>query len=129
MIRRPPRSTRTDTLFPYTTLFRSHLEDAPGLFPLMLREREGVVELLEDQLHHALKLALLLRGQMVEFSAHGQTSVAKTDSARTFVLTLFVQRHVCRAVATGPMPVRVPRPAIWQQWRGMRPAGRTGHHR
>src|SRR3546814_8830406 len=27
MIRRPPRSTRTDTLFPYTTLFRSTLED------------------------------------------------------------------------------------------------------
>src|SRR3546814_9169722 len=24
MIRRPPRSTRTDTLFPYTTLFRAH---------------------------------------------------------------------------------------------------------
>src|SRR3546814_20579215 len=29
MIRRPPRSTRTDTLFPYTTLFRSNL-DADG---------------------------------------------------------------------------------------------------
>src|SRR3546814_6016984 len=27
MIRRPPRSTRTDTLFPYTTLFRSLLAD------------------------------------------------------------------------------------------------------
>src|SRR3546814_635532 len=26
MIRRPPRSTRTDTLFPYTTLFRSALQ-------------------------------------------------------------------------------------------------------
>src|SRR3546814_19931396 len=26
MIRRPPRSTRTDTLFPYTTLFRSNLD-------------------------------------------------------------------------------------------------------
>src|SRR3546814_17144068 len=26
MIRRPPRSTRTDTLFPYTTLFRSRLD-------------------------------------------------------------------------------------------------------
>src|SRR3546814_10489373 len=25
MIRRPPRSTRTDTLFPYTTLFLSHI--------------------------------------------------------------------------------------------------------
>src|SRR3546814_15718077 len=32
MLRRPPRSTRTDTLFPYTTLFRSVLvgPDAPG---------------------------------------------------------------------------------------------------
>src|SRR3546814_18415954 len=28
MIRRPPRSTRTDTLFPYTTLFRSEGVDA-----------------------------------------------------------------------------------------------------
>src|SRR3546814_1738305 len=35
MIRRPPRSTRTDTLFPYTTLFRSigvpGVTSAPGL--------------------------------------------------------------------------------------------------
>src|SRR3546814_5478604 len=29
MIRRPPRSTRTDTLFPYTTLFRSRRRAAP----------------------------------------------------------------------------------------------------
>src|SRR3546814_12353257 len=28
MIRRPPRSTRTDTLFPYTTLFRSRIGPA-----------------------------------------------------------------------------------------------------
>src|SRR3546814_1522193 len=28
MIRRPPRSTRTDTLFPYTTLFRSQTHTA-----------------------------------------------------------------------------------------------------
>src|SRR3546814_3285153 len=31
MIRRPPRSTRTDTLFPYTTLFRSD-RGRPGLY-------------------------------------------------------------------------------------------------
>src|SRR3546814_5315414 len=31
MIRRPPRSTRTDTLFPYTTLFRSLLLNPIGL--------------------------------------------------------------------------------------------------
>src|SRR3546814_5277582 len=29
MIRRPPRATRTDTLFPYTTLFRSGADRAP----------------------------------------------------------------------------------------------------
>src|SRR3546814_17922446 len=33
MIRRPPRSTRTDTLFPYTTLFRSNL---PRMSAMML---------------------------------------------------------------------------------------------
>src|SRR3546814_10969870 len=32
MIRRPPRSTRTDTLFPYTTLFRSHRGPVSKLF-------------------------------------------------------------------------------------------------
>src|SRR3546814_19557523 len=40
MIRLPPRSTRTDTLFPYTTLFRSPLaQDAPAA-----RELHDVVD-------------------------------------------------------------------------------------
>src|SRR3546814_1326750 len=34
MIRRPPRSTRTDTLFPYTTLFRSPNAARPGRLDL-----------------------------------------------------------------------------------------------
>src|SRR3546814_14582808 len=33
MIRRPPRSTRTDTLFPYTTLFRSVEADRGNIGP------------------------------------------------------------------------------------------------
>src|SRR3546814_9571828 len=33
MFRRPPRSTRTDTLFPYTTLFRSLGSTGPGVRP------------------------------------------------------------------------------------------------
>src|SRR3546814_13935567 len=37
MIRRPPRSTRTDTLFPYTTLFRS-----PFTFILLYTARLGI---------------------------------------------------------------------------------------
>src|SRR3546814_5016050 len=35
MIRRPPRSTRTDTLFPYTTLFRS---EGKGLVTVIVRD-------------------------------------------------------------------------------------------
>src|SRR3546814_14530989 len=38
MIRRPPRSTRTDTLFPYTTLFRSTPSRASPL-PIVLIDR------------------------------------------------------------------------------------------
>src|SRR3546814_15960349 len=76
MIRRPPRSTRTDTLFPYTTLFRSdaadhqadhrdrahhHLEDALGLLVLaeqLLRHHQliiglAAVALLEHRAEHA----------------------------------------------------------------------------
>src|SRR3546814_4673230 len=40
MIRRPPRSTRTDTLFPYTTLFRSPDQpDAMGIAQLRQGQR------------------------------------------------------------------------------------------
>src|SRR3546814_3417719 len=39
MIRRPPRSTRTDTLFPYTTLFRSSVLLGSGLAPLLTDQR------------------------------------------------------------------------------------------
>src|SRR3546814_17772905 len=43
MIRRPPRSTRTDTLFPYTTLFRSRGDvGANGDFPVARRARRPV---------------------------------------------------------------------------------------
>src|SRR3546814_1850547 len=43
MIRRPPRSTRTDTLFPYTTLFRSTFADRGwrGGQPVVGKDRKG----------------------------------------------------------------------------------------
>src|SRR3546814_3788238 len=48
MIRPPPRSTRTDTLFPYTTLFRSrqNSSDRHGCSPITLSESD-------DQVSHA----------------------------------------------------------------------------
>src|SRR3546814_16353668 len=48
MIRRPPRSTRTDTLFPYTTLFRSYLLSGllecgvcGGVYAIVVGDRYG----------------------------------------------------------------------------------------
>src|SRR3546814_11087942 len=42
MIRRPPRSTRTDTLFPYTTLFRSLPQRLPAPDDLSVHPRRGL---------------------------------------------------------------------------------------
>src|SRR3546814_5971698 len=49
MIRRPPRSTRTDTLFPYTTLFRSQMSKirshrAKSRCPSTLRRPDGCLD-------------------------------------------------------------------------------------
>src|SRR3546814_1646220 len=65
MIRRPPRATRTDTLFPYTPLFRSGVEPRPraghpGRRPPVLLVRPGQHEQQqpdvwrEPELHHQL---------------------------------------------------------------------------
>src|SRR3546814_9667849 len=55
MIRRPPRSTRTDTLFPYTTLFRSPIDARRGDLQ-MIRLLDGVddVERRRNRVAHFL---------------------------------------------------------------------------
>src|SRR3546814_2082256 len=54
MIRRPPRSTRTDTLFPYTTLFRSPRGCFPDLWGPQRFEPIGEIFLLPAaQMFHA----------------------------------------------------------------------------
>src|SRR3546814_18317509 len=60
--RRPPRSTRTDTLFPYTTLFRS---SQIGLEDRIAKKQSGRV----IPMHAELKTALLkLKKQAARFS-------------------------------------------------------------
>src|SRR3546814_5132078 len=69
MIRRPPRSTRTDTLFPYTTLFRSqqlHIADVAAvaqLFGQRGRAFTGHVLLVADERseEHTSELQSLMR--------------------------------------------------------------------
>src|SRR3546814_8305103 len=83
MIRRPPRSTRTDTLFPYTTLFRSVIDSVEG-FENRLRARFPDIDILRtssqepaNSMAHALAYAALrlqtLAGCQVVFSRAAPT--------------------------------------------------------
>src|SRR3546814_17692852 len=112
MLRLPPRSTLTDTRFPYPTLFRSlgqplvvdddqeievraialggvrfvdpaaaritaiqdDLVDPALLLPGHGAECECILEFLEDDLLHALELALLVRRELIEIGFHSFSS-------------------------------------------------------
>src|SRR3546814_13229628 len=68
MLRRPPRSTRTDTLFPYTTLFRSP-GDPAAFFAGPAATQEAI-----EQVRHSLGLDKSLLQQFVVYLtdlAHG----------------------------------------------------------
>src|SRR3546814_1472000 len=59
MIRRPPRSTRTDTLFPYTTRFRSVVAAAEGAL-----DQGAANSRAEGRQHHFDQLALAVARQL-----------------------------------------------------------------
>src|SRR3546814_6851698 len=68
MIRRPPRSTRTDTLFPYTTLFRSdagQLAQAVPLAEARLHHEVGAPALRSEE--HTSELQPLMRSSYAVF--------------------------------------------------------------
>src|SRR3546814_5525459 len=66
MIRRPPRSTRTDTLFPYTTLFRSDrvavaLKNCPESYLTFFAARKlGAVQVAVNWRYSAEEIAWIL---------------------------------------------------------------------
>src|SRR3546814_10977195 len=61
MIRRPPRSTRTDTLFPYTTLFRSAHEFQDAVPYVMTMNVVDLLEMIDIAKRDAQRLALVTR--------------------------------------------------------------------
>src|SRR3546814_20837034 len=76
LIRRPPRSTRTDTLFPYTTLFRS-------LHPV---RRQALDERVQVALEHALRglrghVAALLQGRAPAVVLHLDRKSTRLNSS------------------------------------------------
>src|SRR3546814_16730738 len=95
MIRRPPRSTRTDTRFPYTTLFRSGGVRTLGRdlaeVPLSLASRElwhRIGDLVDDdcgyEQHGQVRVAeneadvAVLRARLDLLAAHGHTHDRKS---------------------------------------------------
>src|SRR3546814_9028599 len=70
MIRRPSRSTRTDTLLPYTTLFRSVFRGNGGLdrSGARIRRAAGILGLL------MMRCRMLTLGKAIEFRSEEQTS-------------------------------------------------------
>src|SRR3546814_4243387 len=83
MIRRPPRSTRTDTLFPYTTLFRSELAKQGIIFcsmseavrehPELVREYLGSVVPVSDNFFATLNSAVFSDGRSEEHTSELQS--------------------------------------------------------
>src|SRR3546814_690841 len=72
MIRRPPRSTRTDTLFPYTTLFRSEKEAAASAARLKAKT------IVDQTRTYARKLKLFQRSDAVEEIGRGAAGALTT---------------------------------------------------
>src|SRR3546814_2325821 len=101
MIRRPPRSTRTDTLFPYTTLFRSGDRQLPAGVPHLrgsgadrARRAFGNQEALADDLgrgcsgrseEHTSELQSLMRISYAVFclkkKKYDQTTISTSTSS------------------------------------------------
>src|SRR3546814_2408265 len=69
MIRRPPRSTRTDTLFPYTTLFRSR--PVFNIDPAVAQSRLPSL-LLQPLVENAIKYAVTPKEEGAEISVTAQ---------------------------------------------------------
>src|SRR3546814_13348330 len=92
MIRRPPRSTRTDTLFPYTTLFRSEVFHPLVSFSL------GVV-----QVNTALPYS---SHQIAEFAAQAKTEAKKIPGNSLFVERRTILQDACGIAAPGALEDR-----------------------
>src|SRR3546814_6412583 len=95
MIRRPPRSTRTDTLFPYTTLFRSTVgrveifKDGQAFLEVRdVRRFDDLTRRLGHQAAHAGKLLHLRLRTTGTRVRHNIDGIDRSQTARLRVLRL-----------------------------------------
>src|SRR3546814_20549507 len=120
MIRRPPRSTRTDTLFPYTTLFRSVSRNQvfqrqtvvplrpplPGALVWTQRRRPPPLDLVVDHMPYGgvVEAGILTRqGHQQQWGSH----VALLGLAGVEAVELPAAREVSPPPAAPPDPKRL----------------------
>src|SRR3546814_5730345 len=105
MIRRPPRSTRTDTLFPYTTLFRSHVQEQARVAPVAQRLDHAVA--VEHELEACARPRISRAQKLVVLAWGGKRTLQRQVGAlrhlpRHFVFEAFadaIPRRVLQEVA------------------------------
>src|SRR3546814_597311 len=132
MIRRPPRSTRTDTLFPYTTLFRSRpmptkpRPRAPKVSPLAYEDRLDARPLSQVDLVviHCTELPdLAIAREYGERVLHtgsgtgnsGHYYVDRNGDCHRFVAPDRVAHHV-RGYNPRPIGIELVNPGRWPPW-------------
>src|SRR3546814_10018495 len=91
MIRRPPRSTRTDTLFPYTTLFRSPNPPIVSICTPSYDARIIVLRLRSEE--HTSELQSLMRISYAVFCLKKKKKDHHLQSQYTLALSM-VNRHI-----------------------------------
>src|SRR3546814_2620375 len=88
MIRRPPRSTRTDTLFPYTTLFRS-LAGVPLNFDVEIIEVRNATDDEIRSEEHTSELQSLMRSSYAVICLKKKNKFARVLSTTLLLLREF----------------------------------------
>src|SRR3546814_7279586 len=100
MIRRPPRSTRTDTLFPYTTLFRSLVfrdadpaGKAVGIETRHRRHRQQIAGQAVDDDDRSRFGADAARGIMLEVRSEEHTSELQSLMRTSYAVLCLKKKH------------------------------------
>src|SRR3546814_7301528 len=93
MIRRPPRSTRTDTLFPYTTLFRSEdrnaIEGEAVSIQLAATDADDAADALAFTLVSGPAGAMVSAGGLLQWTARSEEHTSELQSLMRISYAVF----------------------------------------